>query len=53
MEEKKNKTKRRLWRGLATTTASLLALSLTATSIVDSFRTNIDQLLGGRAYRNR
>lgn len=46
MEEKKNKTKRRLWRGLTTTTASLLALSLSATSIVDSFRTNIDQLLG-------
>ena len=46
MEEKKKKTKRRLWRGLATTTASLLALSLSATSIVDSFRTDIDKFLG-------
>ena len=46
MEEIKKKTKRRLWRGLATTTASLLALSLSATSIVDSFRTDIDKFLG-------
>ncbi len=46
MEEKKNKTKRRLWRGLTTTTASLLALSLSASMVIDTFRTDIDKFLG-------
>ena len=31
-----------LWRGLAALMASLLALSLIGTSIVDGFRTDID-----------
>ena len=46
MEEKKNKTKHRLWRGLTTTTASLLALSLSASMVIDTFRTDIDKFLG-------
>lgn len=46
MEEKKKKTKRRLWRGLTTTTASMLALSLSAAMIIDTFRTDIDKFLG-------
>lgn len=49
MKDKKQKSpsaKRRLWRGLTTTTASLLALTLTATPIVEGFRTDIDKFLG-------
>lgn len=43
---KEKKTKRRLWRGLATTTTSVLALSLSASMIIDTFRTDIDKFLG-------
>ena len=38
--------KTRVWRGVTTTFASLLALSLTATGAVQGFRTDIDKFLG-------
>lgn len=40
------KGKTNVWRGLTTITASLLALSITATPIVDGFRTDIDKFIG-------
>ena len=43
---KEKKTKRRVWRGLATTGTSLLALSLSAAMVIDTFRTDIDKFLG-------
>lgn len=42
----KNTPKTRVWRGVTTTFASLLALSLAATSAVQGFRTDIDKFLG-------
>ena len=48
-KEKRRKSKRFLWRGLTTTTASLLAFSLTASVVIDSFRTDIDKFLGTRS----
>ena len=36
----------RLWRGLASITASVTVLSLVGTSMVNSFRTDIDKFLG-------
>lgn len=36
----------RVWRGVTATGASLLALSICATTVVDSFRTDIDKFLG-------
>ncbi len=46
MEEKKKKSKRRLWRGLTTTGTTLLTLSLSASMVIDTFRTDIDKFLG-------
>ena len=43
---KKKKTKRYVWRGLTTFTASMLTLSLSATAIIDGFRSDIDRLTG-------
>lgn len=43
---KEKKTKRRVWRGVATTGTSLLALSLSASMVIDTFRTDIDKFLG-------
>ena len=42
----KARGKQRLWRGLASLTASITALSLAGTPIVNSFRTDIDKFLG-------
>lgn len=36
----------RVWRGVTTTTASMLALSVAATTVVNGFRTDIDKFLG-------
>ena len=47
--EKQTKSKRRIWRGATTATASLLMLSLSATLVVDGFRTDIDKFLVPRA----
>ena len=40
------KPKYRVWRGLTTVTASLLTVSLAATPVVESYRTDIDKFLG-------
>lgn len=40
------KSRRRLWRGLTATTASMLALTLSAATVIDGFRTDIDKFLG-------
>ena len=42
----KKKSGRRVWRGVTTATASLLALSVCASTVVDGFRTDIDKFLG-------
>ena len=47
----RNKKKTRKWRGFATVTASFLSLSIVATPIVDSFRTDIDKFLGTSSSR--
>lgn len=39
-------TRRRVWRGITTTTASLLAFTVAGTTVVNSFRTDIDKFLG-------
>lgn len=44
-----NRSTKRLWRGLTTLVASLLALTVFATSVVDSFRTDIDKFLGTKS----
>ena len=41
-----NRKKSNLWRGLSTVTASVLALAIAATPIVDGFRTDIDKFIG-------
>ena len=41
--------KRNLWRGLTTLTASLLTVSVAAGPVVDSYRTDIDKLLGTKS----
>ena len=41
----KKKSGRRVWRGVTTATASLLALSVCASTVVDGFRTDIDKFL--------
>lgn len=41
--------KKNLWRGLSTCTASLLAVSLAAGPLVDSYRTDIDKFLGTKS----
>lgn len=42
----KTSPKTRVWRGVTTTFASMLALSLVVTSAVQGFRTDIDKFLG-------
>lgn len=49
--EKQTKSKRRIWRGATTATASLLTLSLSATLVVDGFRTDIDKFLGTQSTK--
>ncbi len=54
MEENKGKvkkSKRCVWRGLTTATASFLALSISAGAIVDKFRTDIDKFLGTQSTK--
>ena len=46
-----NRGKQRLWRGFAALTASILALAVTGTSIVNGFRTDIDKFLGTSSTR--
>lgn len=41
--------RKNLWRGLSTCTASLLAVSLAAGPLVDSYRTDIDKFLGTKS----
>lgn len=45
-EQKGAQRARRTWRGLTALTASLLALSVSATTVVGGFRTDIDKFLG-------
>ena len=40
-----------LWRGLTTCMASMLAVSITAGPLVDSYRTDIDKFLGTKSTR--
>ena len=47
----KKKSKRRVWRGVTTATASLLALSVCASTVVDGFRTDIDKFLGTKSTK--
>lgn len=48
----KNKNSgRHAWRGVTTVVASLLALSICATPIVNSFRTDIDKFLGTKSTK--
>lgn len=48
---KKANSGRRAWRGVTTVVASLLALSVCATPIVNSFRTDIDKFLGTKSTK--
>lgn len=48
---KEKKTKRRVWRGAATTGTSLLALTMSASMIIDTFRTDIDKFLGTQSTK--
>lgn len=48
---KAKKTKRRVWRGVATTGTSLLALTLSASMVIDTFRTDIDKFLGTQSTK--
>lgn len=47
----KKKSGRRVWRGATTATASLLALSVCASTVVDGFRTDIDKFLGTKSTK--
>ena len=47
----KKKTGRRVWRAVTTATASLLALSVCASTVVDGFRTDIDKFLGTKSTK--
>lgn len=47
----KKNSGRRVWRGVTTTTASLLALSVCASTVVDGFRTDIDKFLGTKSTK--
>jgi beta-glucosidase len=51
MKKEQLKSRRRLWRGLTTTTATFLALSLSAATVVDGFRTDIDKFLGTQSTK--
>ena len=42
---------RRAWRGATTVVASLLALTMCASPIVNSFRTDIDKFLGTKSTK--
>lgn len=48
---KEKKSKRRVWRGAATTGTSLLALTMSASLIIDTFRTDIDKFLGTQSTK--
>lgn len=47
----KNNSGRRVWRGVTTATASLLALSVCASTVVNGFRTDIDKFLGTKSTK--
>lgn len=47
----KKKSGRRVWRGVTTATASLLTLSVCASTVVDGFRTDIDKFLGTKSTK--
>lgn len=47
----KKKSGRRVWCGVTTATASLLALSVCASTVVDGFRTDIDKFLGTKSTK--
>ena len=47
----KKKSGRRVWRGVTTATASLLAISVCASTVVDGFRTDIDKFLGTKSTK--
>lgn len=47
----KKKSGHRVWRGVTTATASLLALSVCASTVVDGFRTDIDKFLGTKSTK--
>lgn len=47
----KKKSGRRVWRGVTTATASLLALSVCASTVVDGFRTDVDKFLGTKSTK--
>lgn len=49
MEAKKSK--RGIWRGLTTASTSFLALAVSASMIIDSFRTDIDKFLGTQSTK--
>ena len=49
--ENKQNQKRRIWRGVTTATASLLTLSMSATLVIDGFRTDIDKFLGTQSTK--
>ncbi len=46
-----SKNRSRIWRGAAGVTATLLAFSVTATSVVSDHRTDIDKFLGTKSSR--
>lgn len=47
----KKKSGRRVWRGVTSATASLLALSVCASTVVEGFRTDIDKFLGTKSTK--
>ena len=49
--DNKSRRRQRLWRGLTTLTASVLALAVAGSSIVNGFRTDIDKFLGTSSSR--
>lgn len=49
MKGNKDTSRRGLWRGLTTVTASLLTLTLTASMVIEGFRTDIDKFLGTKS----
>lgn len=49
--ENKKRASQRLWRGLTALTAAVTAFALAGTSIVNSFRTDIDKFLGTTSSR--
>ena len=49
--DNKSRRRQRLWSGLTTLTASVLALVVAGSSIVNGFRTDIDKFLGTSSSR--